>query len=862
MKRSFSLLLFLFVCTLSALADITEGFYYIVSAGNGPGYSGGPYNYENKVAMYNKNGLVRWSTFDAKNTQFVYQFKANAKKSGTWFIKNVDDNTYIGNNLATGTNYNDGIYMGEVETTYLPTQSQSLTVVTPDKYFITWTGNKYAFCMANSHNGSEAQAGNLCMWGSLSSAQKYGVNVWYIKPVPQDIVDKLVIRPDSNIVLDPDTIVPPIKDTVRVEPSEGLPGMLIYSGQFSQTTYGAANAFDGNLATTFKANTQNTGWVGLDLGDKYVIDKVGYAPNHNNADKLMLGVFEGANNRDFSDAIPFHVIKDLPKGEAMTYADVDCSRGFRYVRYVGPEIYLKTMQPSFTYSEIAELRFFGEKGEGDDSHLYQVTNLPLVVFRTEADIADIAPAEKNIWRPGIVNVISENGTSVKSDTMSVKGRGNGSWSLVQSQKAKRPYKLKMQNKHRLLNMPAKAKKWTLIANWGDKTILRNNVAFNISRIFEMDYTPAISQVDVIFNGQYKGNYQLCDQIEVHKNRVEVTEMTAEDDRGENLTGGYLIELDYYAGSEPKHFNSSTYNIPVTVHYPEDDEITAAQFSYIQSEFNDLCERVNSSYSEHETKGYRPKLAVDTWLKYFLIEELCGNPDAYFSMYLYRDRGEDAQFRVSPVWDFDLAFDNDGRFHSIINNDFLCYSSSTYGAGSLKRMNQKIVANNKEKLTEIWSWYRCEGDLNNDYLHELVDSLYETNYRSAELNYQRWDILNVRTQQQYTARGSYKAEVDFLLEYLFDRIAWMDNKIGIKEPIGVHSTVNTEAQGGIHGREGYIQVRGFAEGSVVTVHSVSGAMVQNTSITEFDNRLELPKGIYIVKVVGTDGKSTVQKVAVK
>ena len=303
-------------------------------------------------------------------------------------------------------------------------------------------------------------------------------------------------------------------------------------------------------------------------------------------------------------------------------------------------------------------------------------------------------------------------------------------------------------------------------------------------------------------------------------------------------------------------------ISVTVHYPEDDKITDSQFSYIKAEFNDLCERVNSSYSEHETKGYRPKLALDTWLKYLLIEELCGNPDDYFSMYMFRDRGEEAQFRVSPVWDFDLAFDNDGRFHSIINNDFLSYSSSTYAAGSLKRMNQKIVANNKEKLTEIWSWYRCEGDLNNDYMHQLVDSLYELNCRSAELNYQRWNILDVRTQQQYTARGTYKAEVDFLLEYIFDRLAWMDNKIGIKEPIGIHSTIDTEPHGGIHGREGYVQVRGFAEGSTVAIHSVSGTLVANSIINDFDNRFNLPKGLYVVKVVDTTGKSTTKKIAVR
>lgn len=861
MKRTLYLVIALFAFTFSSFADITDGYYYIVSAGNGPGYSGGPYNYENKVAMYNENGLVRWEIFDETNTKFVYKFTKDKNNASSWFLKNIADNTYIGTNYSTGTAYNGGIYAGSVETTAKPENSKTFTIVTPNKYFISCAGNKYALSMDNSHNGSPQNSGQLGVWGSLSSAQKYGINVWYIKPVPESILEKLTILPDSDFIddpiIEPDTIIP---DTIK--PAAGLSGVLMTSGEFSSSTYKALNAFDGNLSTTFKAASKNNGWIGLDLGEKHVIEKIGFAPPASNAGHLLLGVFEGANKPDFSDAIPFHIIKETPKAGRINYADIECSKGFRYVRYVGPEKYLSSLQASYTYSEIAELQVFGTPGEGDDSQLYQFTNLPLVVFHTEKEMADIPASEKDIWRPGQITVISDNGTEVKSDSMNIKGRGNGSWSLVSSNNAKRPYKFKMASKHKLLGMPSKAKKWTLIANWGDKTILRNNVAFNISKLFEMDYTPAIRQVDVVFNGQYKGNYQLCDQIEVHKNRVELSDTTSNTQLLEPDECGYLIELDYYASGEPKWFRSNTYNIPVTVHYPEDDRITAGQFSYIQQAFNNLCTRVNSSLHKDETYGYAPVLATDTWLKYFLIEELCGNPDAYFSMYLTKEKGSDSKFRVCPVWDFDLAFDNDGRFHSIINDDYLCYSSRTYAAGSLKNMNQKIVAHNKELLSEIWSWYRYEGNLNNDYIHELVDSLYETNCESAKYNYIRWDILNTRTQQQYIARGTYKAEVDYILEYLFDRIAWMDNKVGLKEPIGIHSTADNTPKGGIHAGENHIIVRGFAEGSTVKIYNTSGNVVLTSEITDFDNQFALPKGIYIVSVTDGNGSTTTQKVGVK
>ena len=58
--------------------------------------------------------------------------------------------------------------------------------------------------------------------------------------------------------------------------------------------------------------------------------------------------------------------------------------------------------------------------------------------------------------------------------------------------------------------PAKEKKWTLINNYGDKTLMRNILAFEVSRRVGLGYTPFCHPVDVIVNGEYRGCYQLCD----------------------------------------------------------------------------------------------------------------------------------------------------------------------------------------------------------------------------------------------------------------------------------------------------------------------------------------------------------------
>ncbi len=618
------------------------------------------------------------------------------------------------------------------------------------------------------------------------------------------------------------------------------------TGQPSTTVNTPADVFDEDYSTYYSSYDRSTGWVGLDLGSQYVIHKVAYAPRANFSQRLVLGVFEGANKPDFSDAIPFHVIKDAPDYNTLTTDDVHCSRGFRYVRYVGP---------NDSRTNISELRFYGTAGSGDDSHLFQLTNLPLVVIRTTANVAEVT--SRSTYLPGHINIISQDGSNIMSDSMKVRGRGNGSWSFE-----KKPYKFKLENKSRLLDMPAKAKEWVLINNYGDKSLIRNNVAFTLSRIFQMDFTPAISLVDVIFNGQYKGSYQLCDQVEVRKNRVDITKMDADDNAGDSLTGGYLIEIDAYAGSEPKHFSSYPYSIPVTVHYPKDDEITDEQFSYIQQTFDDLCQRVYSEAYKDSVEGYSAVLDQETWLKYFLIEELSGNTDGYYSVFMTKDRGQ--KFRVSPVWDFDLAFDNDRRTHPILTmNEFLSLSSRSSSATGAKSFNRKIINSCTNELKDLWSWYRYKSNLNYEYLKAVIDSLGEENSLSAQYNYTRWDILNTPTQQQYTTRGSYKAEVDFLSEYLFDRLAWMDNKVGLEEPIGVHSTSDTQIRGGIHAHEGYVLIRGFAEGSVAEVYSLSGVRIgPKIVISEFDNKVSLPKGVFIVRVTDTNGRTTTQKVAIE
>ena len=523
------------------------------------------------------------------------------------------------------------------------------------------------------------------------------------------------------------------------------------------------NVFDGDFNTYFASYDRSGTWVGLDLGEKYVINKIGYSPRLSHQNRVRLAVIEGANNADFSDAIPIHVIKEAGVEKEMNYAEINCSRGFRYVRYV---------TPNDVRCNLAELAFYGEKGEGDDSQFYQITNLPTVVINTKG-AQEVTSKEEEL--SSVVYIVSEEGKKLlATEKTGVRGRGNASWNFP-----KKPYRLKFDEKQQLLDAPAKAKKWTLINNYGDKTLMRNILAFELSRRFGLAYTPYCHPVDVVLNGEYRGCYQLCDQIEVNKNRVNITEMEPEDVALPELSGGYLIEVDAYASTEASHFYS-TLGTPVTIKSPDDEDIVNAQTRYITDYFNRMENAVfASNFADPET-GYRRYLDLDSFLKHFMVGEMSGNTDTYWSVYMTKDRESD-KFFTGPVWDFDIAFDNDQRTYPIeAHTDYIFASKGSVASEAMRQMVNRIVKEDdgaRQRLLELWSEARNTKGIDETSLLEYVDKMVELLNESQKLNFLRWNILSERVHENPQASGSYEGEVAIVKNFIRKRLPQQDGFIG-------------------------------------------------------------------------------------
>ena len=275
------------------------------------------------------------------------------------------------------------------------------------------------------------------------------------------------------------------------------------------------------------------------------------------------------------------------------------------------------------------------------------TGLPVVVINTPDSSSIISKTE---WiNDAVISIFSPNRQLQFQYITSIKGRGNVTWNRY----PKKPYSLKLDRKRGLLGMEA-AKRWVLLANWCDRTLLRNNVAFEIARRTSLEWTPHGTHVELILNNTYQGSYYLCEKIQVGKNRLNIKEIH-EDNKEEDITGGYLMEIDSYF-DETNKFRSKIYGLPFQFQSPDADVLTKDAFEYMEHYVNQL-ELQLADDNKLKNCSFNEWIDLQSFVDWWIINELCYNKDVCKprSAYLYKDRGK--SIKAGPVWDFDLGYGN-------------------------------------------------------------------------------------------------------------------------------------------------------------------------------------------------------------
>ncbi len=251
----------------------------------------------------------------------------------------------------------------------------------------------------------------------------------------------------------------------------------------------------------------------------------------------------------------------------------------------------------------------------------------------------------------------------------IRGRGNSSFNWY----PKKPYRIKLNQKHKVLGM-GKAKSWVLLANYRDITDMMNTFVFEMGRWMGLPYTNHTRYVELFLNGDYKGVYQLTEQIQQGTNRVAVSE-----DRG------ILIALDADDGpslspSAGDNFSSKVYKMPVCVKYPEDEWFTANTVDSVKAVFAELEQAIK----DKDFPRVDSMLDIPSFIKYLQIQEFIYNVELSAPRSIYMHKDGDGKWVMGPLWDFDAGYDFDWSDMYTGHNFFSNYRETVMGSNPLKR----------------------------------------------------------------------------------------------------------------------------------------------------------------------------------
>lgn len=370
------------------------------------------------------------------------------------------------------------------------------------------------------------------------------------------------------------------------------------------------------------------------------------------------------------------------------------------------------------------------------------TGLPIIYIVTEG----YTPVtSKDEYLKASFTLIEDITTKASGDRWSsdikIKGRGNSTWSLD-----KKPYKIKFDEKVSVLG-EAKAKSWLLLANHTDKTLVRNATAFYMGYNSNLPYTTKYHFVELFLNDEYMGTYQLCEDKDIGKNRINLSDE------------GYLLEIDAKAAVEDITFRINTIDVPINIKEPE-IEIGSEEYDLIKNYLTEV-ERVlfADNFTDPE-EGYVKYIDTDTFVDWYLINEISKNNDAFYSSsYMTYEPG--GKLCMGPLWDYDIAFGNCNYNGNNIPEGFWLKGTSWYN-----RLfeDPAFIQKVKERFNDFYS---IKGNI----YQEINDNADYLKYSIME-NDAKWNLLYHYSWSNHGIWGSYDNEVQYLKRWIDARLEWL------------------------------------------------------------------------------------------
>ena len=389
--------------------------------------------------------------------------------------------------------------------------------------------------------------------------------------------------------------------------------------------------------------------------------------------------------------------------------------------------------------------------------------VPTVYLETEGTAPILT---KTDWVKGRVTIAGGStpwSRPLPSSPLKVRGRGNSTWGMP-----KKPLRFTLDDSASLLGLP-KAKKWVLLANYADKSLMRNFLAFRVAPLLAgMKFNPHQQPVLLYLNGEYQGIYGLGEQVETGSGRIEI------DKPDDSPATSFFVEVNMKSeledGIKGKDFFVSPSGLLMEYKTPDSDVITRDQKAAMAS-FTAAAEKAIL-----EGSGYEKYIDIPSFIDWIILEELFKNQDSNFlsSVNLYRPKG--GTFHLGPAWDFDLAAGNsdyggfaDGNAVKEPEGWFALYSSWFDGLCGDGAFRKALVTRWKSLRSELERTLSAGID---EY-SALLGGIQADNFR-------RWPIMGVYVwpnPPELVKADSFASQVVALRTWFAARFAWLDEAMG-------------------------------------------------------------------------------------
>lgn len=348
--------------------------------------------------------------------------------------------------------------------------------------------------------------------------------------------------------------------------------------------------------------------------------------------------------------------------------------------------------------------------------------------------------------------------SVTDDAITLKVRGN---STAMEHVTKKSFNFKFAKKTEVLGM-GKGKKWAMLANCFDPTLLRNTLVFDLAQKLGLPYTSQQRYAELWLDGSYRGCYTVYEPVQEGRDRVDI-DIESNDGKKD-----FLLE---YESSRTEADVSYVSAGGLRFAMSDPDEPNDDQLAYV----TDTLTNIVNTLKNGDEDEIRQVIDVDSFAKFYLLNEYAKTGDFGLSsvFFFYKD----GVLYAGPAWDYDLAL---GNLNGDLNSTAAKQGSRSDGIMQADKNFYRFLTDKDWFQTEIKRVYARHYNTIENISSDggRLDVLREENQSLFDRNFSEWSVSRWWLNYQKPPLKTYDDNFNFLKNWCAERHLWLSDYYGL------------------------------------------------------------------------------------